>query len=128
MASDRSAAKDAIQDKSKDDPELNAAISSGHDLQLKLTQEENRHAEKMHLANIGWLGRAFGGEQSAPTYIAFLAMVIGLGGTAYCWLQATGTPASPVAPEQAEFWSKQAERALSFGAAALAFIFGRGAK
>jgi len=128
MASDRSAAKGAIEESSPDDPELDAALSSGHDLQLKLAQEQNRHTEAMHKADIGFLGRAFGGEKSAPTYIAFIAMVAGLAGATFCWMQAVGTAENPISIETAEFWSKQAERALSFGAAALAFIFGRGAK
>lgn len=128
MASERSAAKSAIKQKSQDDPELDAVLSSGHDLQLKITQEQNRHAEAMHKADIGFLGRAFGGEKSAPTYIAFLAMVAGLVGAFFCWSQAIGSAEHVVTAEVADYWSKQAERALAFGGAALAFIFGRGAK
>lgn len=128
MASDRSAAKKAIKQSSDDDPELDAALSSGHDLQLKLTQESNRHEEVMRKTDIGFLGWAFGGEKSAPTYIAFLVTILGLAGTLFCWWQAVGTNETPVSAEMVEFWSKQAERALAFAAASLAFIFGRGGK
>lgn len=128
MASDRSAAKKAIKQSSDDDPELDAALSSAHNLQLRITQETNRHEEAMRKTDIGFLGRAFGGEKSAPTYIAFLVTILGLAGTFFCWWQATGTIETPTTPEMVEFWSSQAERALAFAAAALAYIFGRGGK
>lgn len=128
MASERSAAKSAITEQSQDDPELNAALSAGYEYQLRLTREQNRHAEQTQKTDLGFLGRAFGGEKSSPTYIAFIATAAGAFGAFFCWWQAIATPERPVTPEVAEFWSKQAERALAFSAAALAFIFGRGAK
>ncbi|WP_313057398.1 hypothetical protein [Agrobacterium cavarae] len=123
MAFDRKAAKAAITNQSKDDPEFNEALSGAHDYQLKIAQENNRHAETMRRQDLGFIGRAFGGEKSAPTYIAFLVMLAGMAGTFYCWTQA-GAVESAVA----EFWSKQAERSLAFAASALAYIFGRGTK
>lgn len=53
MASDRSEAKKAIIGKSDQDPELAAAIEAGHDYQLKITQENNRHTEAMKKADLG---------------------------------------------------------------------------
>jgi len=128
MASDRSAAKKAIKQTSDDDPELDAAFSSAHDLQLRLTQESNRHEEAMRKTDIGFLGRAFGGEKSAPTYIALLVTLLGLGGAFYCWFQVAGAQGTPSGAEMVEFWSKQVERALAFAAASVAYIFGRGGK
>jgi hypothetical protein len=122
MASDRKAAKEAIQSSSAQDAELEEVLSGAHNYQLRLTQENNRHAEAMRKADIGFLGRAFGGEKSAPTYIAFLVTVAGLAGTGFCWYKA-GVPGATT-----EFWSTQAERAVAFAASALAYIFGRGAK
>ena len=123
MAFDRKAAKEAITTKSKVDAEFNEAQSGAHEFQLKIAQENNRHVETMRRHELGFIGRAFGGEKSAPTYIAFLVMVAGMAGTFYCWSQA-GTVEAAVA----DFWSKQAERSLAFAASALAYIFGRGTK
>lgn len=128
MVSDRSAAKGAIKETSSEDPELEAAFSAGEDYKLKHIQEQNRHAETMHRQGMGFLGRWLGGESSAPMFIAALATAAGLAGAFFCWYHAIGTTDHPIASEVAEFWSKQAERALAFGAAALAFIFGRGGK
>jgi len=65
-AFDRKAAKAAIKEMQGADPEFDAVQSGAHDFQLKLTQENNRHAEKMREQEIGFFGRAFGGEKSAP--------------------------------------------------------------
>ncbi|KRB61384.1 hypothetical protein ASE04_21190 [Rhizobium sp. Root708] len=122
MAFDRKAAKESIQAKSGDDAEFDEAQVGAHDFQLKIAQENNRHAETMGRQDLGFLGRALGGEKTAPTYIAFFVMVAGLAGTFYCWSQAGATG------DATGFWSSQAERALAFSASALAYIFGRGNK
>jgi hypothetical protein len=124
MASDRKAAKSAIQAQSSGDAELEETLTGAHNYQLKLTQENNRHMEAMRKADIGFLGRAFGGEKSAPTYIAFIATIGGMIGAAVCW----GLAGNAEIPVNATFWSSQAERALAFASGALAFIFGRGSK
>ncbi|WP_105437683.1 hypothetical protein [Neorhizobium sp. T25_13] len=122
MAFDRKAAKEAIQAKSGDDAEFDEAQVRAHDFQLKIAQENNRHEETMRRHDLGFLGRAFGGEKSAPTYIAFLVMVAMMMGAFYCWSRAGE------AGQATEFWSAQAERAIAFAASALAYIFGRGNK
>lgn len=118
MALNRKQAKDAIKEKQPDDPELDAAIGEAQRLQLDLVKENNRHREKM----AGWLGIVFGGEASAPFHIALVFAVVCLLGFGFCLYMASKGAA------QAEFWAKQAERALAAASAALAYIFGRGKK
>jgi hypothetical protein len=124
MASDfsRSTAKEGISEREKSDPELDAALKDGTRLQLELLKESNRHDEENSRTQLGLIGGAFGGERNAPAAIALIAMLFGLIG----WIGALVLAA--VYPEAAEFWAKNGERALSFAATALAFIFGRGSK
>ncbi|WP_027037558.1 hypothetical protein [Mesorhizobium ciceri] len=124
MVSERSAAKKAIKTESQDDPELADAISTAHDYQLKLTQENNRHVEALRKQDLGFFGRAFGGEKSAPTYIASIAALIGLFGAGYCLTMAASIHDAAFV----DFWSKQTERLVAFAVASLTFIFGRGSK
>ncbi|MET3853439.1 hypothetical protein [Rhizobium sp. OAE497] len=119
---DRQAAKAAIKETQGADPEFDAVQSSAHDFQLKLTQENNRHSEHMRKQEIGFFGRAFGGEKSAPTYVAFIVTVFGLVAVGFCWGMAAYNAS------MTEFWSTQAERAMAFAASALAYIFGRGTR
>ncbi|WP_421445276.1 hypothetical protein [Agrobacterium tumefaciens] len=124
MASDRKAAKQAIEETSKDDPELDEAISGGHSYQLKLAQENNRHREVMRRSEMGVFGRLFGSDSAATTSVAFIAMVSGVAGTAFCWIMAGNASVAEITT----FWSTQAERALAFSGGALAYLFGKGAK
>jgi len=119
---DRKAARAAIEESVETDPEFEAAQASAHEFQLKLTQENNRHTEQMRKQEIGFFGRAFGGEKSAPTYVAFIVTVFGLVAAGFCLIMSAYNPAMN------EFWSTQAERAFAFSASALAYIFGRGAR
>ena len=118
MAPNRKAAKDSVVKKGDDDPELDDALVAAHKLQLGLTQENNRHAEAMRRHDLGFFGRAFGGERSAPTYIAAIGALLGAIGTGITLL--IGTPA------EAAGWTEQTEKLLAFTSTCLAFIFGRG--
>jgi hypothetical protein len=60
--SERESAKGSVVQRTDDDPELTDALSGAHGLQLAITKETNRHAEFMHKANLGYVGRAIGGE------------------------------------------------------------------
>ena len=124
MVSDRKAAKGSVVKKEVDDPELEEALSAATKHQLELKKEDNRHREQMHAQDIGVFGWAFGGEKSAPVYIAAIATLFGLAGAAFCWFQASGV--QEVA--SIDFWSTKAERAIAFSGATLAYIFGRGGK
>ncbi|MCK1650473.1 hypothetical protein IVA88_03350 [Bradyrhizobium sp. 149] len=121
-ASKREEAKGSVVQKTDSDPELTDALTGAHGFQLALTKETNRHAETMHKQNLGFFGRALGGEATAPVVIACLATIFGLLCAAGCWTVAAKFP------DVADFWGKQAERCMGFSAAALAFIFGRGSK
>jgi hypothetical protein len=85
-------------------------------------KEQNRHVEAKMRSDLGFLGRAFGGEKNAPTFVAMIAMLAGLLGAA------VGTYMVAKDPFASEFWGKYIERAIAFASASLAFIFGRGSK
>lgn len=117
---DRESAKKSISSRETNDPEFDEAFRSAKDFQLDTLKENNRHAEATHSSNLGLFGRAFGGEASAPTYVALIAMLVGFVGAGFSLYMAAKVPAD------GEFWGKQVERLIAFGSASLAFIFGRG--
>lgn len=119
MASEREQAKGAIQGRSKEDPELDSALSDAHTLQLSLTKENNRHKEQMRGIDLGHIGRWIGGEKSAPITVALILAFFGVLVAGGCWIAAAQNP------ESQEFWAKQAERGLAVATGAVAFIFGR---
>jgi hypothetical protein len=121
MASDRTDAKRAIVEAEQDDPRHDAVIGQAQNLQLDLLREKNRHAEQMRRTELGWFGRTFGGEKSAPSFIALFAMCVGFVLAGFCYYQT-----SVAVAEQVQFWSSHAERSLAFSGAALGFIFGMG--
>jgi hypothetical protein len=118
----RADAKGAIIQRDRDDPELDAVLSSAHQLQLHLAKETNRHDEAMRRAELGLFGRIIGGEATAPFVVAAIAVFAGFLAAGGSWFMAAWEP------NQAEFWAKQAERGISVASAAIAFIFGRGSK
>lgn len=117
---DRESAKKSISSKETNDPELDEALRAAKDFQLGILKENNRHVEETHKTDLGWFGRAFGGETSAPTYVALIAMVVGFAAAGFSLYMAAKVPAD------GEFWGKQSERMIALASAALAFIFGRG--
>jgi len=118
MAFDRSIVKAKTIASSASDKELDEALSSGHLLQLRLQQDANAH----ELAMKGRVGRFFGEQVYAATFAAYLAIVVGLIGAAYCLVQG----ASPENADAAEYWGKHLERAVAFATAALSYLFGKG--
>lgn len=119
MASERNNAKSAILERGRDDPELDETLTSAHAYQLELAKEKNRHAERMRARDLGFFGKLAGGERVSPIFVAFLAMIAGLAGAVYCWTHAGADS------QIADFWGKQAERAIGFATAAMTFILGR---
>jgi hypothetical protein len=117
---DRESAKKSISSKSTDDPELDEAIRAGRDFQLSILKENNRHTEEMKQKELGFFGRAFGGEKSAPTFIAAIGALLGEIGAGYTLVDIQG--------ENTAAWTQQTEKLLAFTSACLAFIFGRGTK
>jgi len=122
MASQLDEAKKAITGSSETDPDLDEALSSAQSLQLSLEKEKNRHEESRHKTELGWGGIILGGEQNAPIFVAGLAVLFGL---VSFWVCLSGEIPDV---QKAEFWGRHAERSLAFAAAALAYLFGRGAK
>lgn len=116
MVSDRRLAKGAVVNKDKADPELDNALSNAHKYQLELTKENNRHTEKMR----GWFPSVFGPKDSAPVFIALIAMILGLIFFGICIYRSASTDQSI-----SEIWSNWAERSLAFSASCLTFIFGK---
>lgn len=121
MASDvsRASAKGAIRDSETTDPELDAALAAGTNLQLDMLKEKHRHDEANADRELGRFGKMFGGEKNAPTFFAGVAVVAGLAMAIVSMILA-GTLEENVA-----FWSAQIERAFAFVSAALGFLFGR---
>lgn len=122
MASDREKAKNAITVREADDPELGAALHEGQNFQLEVLRETNRHNEVMRGRELGFFGKILGGESTALTVIATFVVILGFATFAACLYVASSDP------ERAEFWSKQGERGLGVGSAALAYLFGKNAK
>jgi hypothetical protein len=87
---------------------------------LALKAADHAHAEKTQAAELGWLGKCLGGEKSAPTSIAFLAVLIG----SFIALLSLGLAARFDSPN----FMNAFERSLAFVSACLAFIFGRGTR
>jgi hypothetical protein len=116
---DRDAAKKAIVNRDKSDPELDDALRNASELKLGLAKENNRHTETMR----GWFSRVFGHDDNVAAYIAAAAMFVGLAAFISCLFVA-----GHVDEKAAPFWSQQGERALAFSGSCLAFIFGKGIK
>jgi hypothetical protein len=114
----RADAKGAIIKRDTDDPDLDAVLSSAHNLQLQLAKEQNRHTEAMR----GFVARTFGHGDNVPTYIAAVALGAGLLIGAGRLIVAARSEQQPLI----DFWAKQAERAFTFSGTCLAFIFGKG--
>lgn len=122
MASERENAKDAVVSSEENDPELDNALANAAKHQLDLKREDNRHKEKMNAQNLGFIGNLFGDGKSLPTTAALIT--IGM-----AFLVAIGLYiAAYHSAGDAELWTANAERSLAVAAAALAYVFGKGAK
>lgn len=120
MASDRDQAKSDITRRDESDAELESTLGSANRLQLELNKEQNRHEEAKRDKDLGFFGKLIGGEKTAPIVVAMLVVMIGFSLAIGCLVMAG------VQSDASEFWSKQAERGIGVGTAALAYIFGKG--
>jgi hypothetical protein len=121
MASERDTAKKAIKDTEATEPEFTAALAQGQEQQHRITTENNRHKEFMRTTDLGWFGRAFGGEVNAPFAIAALVVICGVLGAFLAGYMASKSQR----PDAADYWSKQVERSAALAMTSLSFIFGR---
>lgn len=88
--SEREKAKGTITRRSDDDPELDLTLSEANRLKIEMTMEQNRSKEVLRRMEIGWFGRAFGGEKVSPTYFAAITALLGVIGAGTCWGLASG--------------------------------------
>jgi hypothetical protein len=121
MASERDKAKSAIKNTDSADPELNAALAEGTELQHRLMVESNRHKEAMRSVELGLIGRLVGGEANAPIAVATIVVVAGIAGACLSVWMASQSQR----PDSSEYWSKMIERFLALTISGLSFIFGR---
>jgi hypothetical protein len=119
---DRESAKKSISARQSNDPEMEDVLDSASKFQLEIVKEQHRHLEVQKMSDLGFIGRAIGGEKNAPTVVALIAMMTGLLGAAVATYMAAKDPSA------SEFWGKYIERAVAFASASLTFIFGRGSK
>ncbi len=119
---DRESAKKSISARQSNDPQMEDALNSASKFQLEIVKEQNRHLEAQRMSDLGFFGRALGGEKNAPTFVALIAMLAGLLGAAVATYMAAKDPSA------SEFWGKYIERAIAFASASLTFIFGRGSR
>lgn len=120
MASSREEAKSAVTGSASNDAELDTVLDAASKTQVDILKEKNRHAEANAAGERGLLGKLFGGNDSAPVFIASVAMIIGLVGAGIC-LAFGATKDEALA----DYWQLNFERAIAFASAALAFIFGK---
>lgn len=120
MVVDRNQAKQQASPAEPSDPQLDTILSDAGALRVALEKEANRHREVFAKDERGKLGSLLGGESSAPVTIAFIAILIG----SLVWIACL--IAAYCLPDQADFWSTQANRALAFSLTALGYVFGKG--
>ncbi len=118
----RQLAKQGITGSEDQEPEVQNAITVGHQLQLDLLREKNRHKEALQAAELGRIGRLVGAESAASITLASAVVALGFIGVI------TGYIIAAVRPGSQEFWGK--EIGWSYGAisSAMAFVFGRSTK
>lgn len=111
MASERDEVRESVVEKESADPDLQAAIAKGAQLQhsLDADKENNRHKEAKYDK---WI-------QAVPYVIAAFAVVLGFA----IFFVSMYVASNQI--DQAEFWAKQGERGIGVATAALAYIFGK---
>lgn len=120
MADDIDEAKRSIVEVQPTDPDLDGALKDATEFRHRAQLAALRHKERKVQLEQGLWG-VLGAKDYAPNNIAFIAVVCGFLGFGGCLLIAHTHPGDSV-----EFWGRYAERSLAVGAAALAYIFGRG--
>lgn len=122
MVSERNAAKAAIQDSNSNDLDLSGTLGDAHQFKIELVKEENRHRESQTKSELGWFGRALGGEATAPIVIAALAALLGFIFAFVCLVLAAFDV------KNGSFYSDWSTRAFAITTTAIGFIFGKKSK
>ena len=94
---------------------------AGHQAELEMTIEQNRHAKDMRNVELGFLGKFFGDGRNTQTFVALIAVFSGVLIFAVCLY------AAYCKPIEAHFWSDAGLKALAFAGTSLGYLFGKGA-
>lgn len=124
MASERDEALNAVVATEITDQDLSQSkiLVALHEAEVtKRLELSHAHALTMRKAELGWFGRALGGESNAAVVIAFFVVVLGFSVAIGLWITAAHTG-------QYAFWSSEAHMALGAATTALGYVFGRGSK
>ncbi len=121
MEPSRVQAKRGIVKKDQTDTPFVEKQFAGHQMELEITKEHNRHEKDMRNAELGFLGRFFGDGRNTQTFVALIAVFSGVSIFAICLFAAYRKPTD------AQFWSDAGLKALAFAGTSLGYIFGRGA-
>ncbi|MCF0070695.1 hypothetical protein LZD49_09440 [Dyadobacter sp. CY261] len=119
MELSRTQAKKGIVKKDQTDTPLTEKQLAAHHMELEITRELNRHEKDMRSTELGFLGRFFGDGQNTQTFVALIAVFLGLVIFGTCLVAAYGKPA------EAHFWSDAGLKALAFAGTSLGYLFGR---
>lgn len=120
MEPSRIQAKKGIVKKDQADTPLAEKQLAAHQLELKITKEDNRHEKDMRNVDLGFLGRFFGDGRNTQTFVALMAVFSGMVIFAGCLF------AAYMQPSEAHFWSDAGLKSLAFAGTSLGYLFGRG--
>lgn len=121
MALDRAGAKAAVSDKDSDDPELSAGLDAANDYRLKIA--EHKHAQTLIDKELGWLGRFLGGDRSAPTAVASIALGLSIIVFFSMYLLAAF---GDLTDDKAKLIVSAADKCMALGTLALGYVCGKG--
>lgn len=93
---------------------------AGHQMELDITKERNRHEKDMRNAELGFLGKFFGDGRNTQTFVALVAVFLGV------LIFATCLVAAYRKPTEAQFWSDAGLKALAFAGTSIGYLFGKG--
>lgn len=120
MEPSRVQAKKGIVRKDQTDVPFTEKQVAAHQIELEITKELNRHEKDMRSAELGFLGRFFGDGRNTQTFVALVAVFLGVLIFATCLFAAYRKPA------EAHFWSDAGLKALAFAGTSLGYLFGKG--
>ena len=120
MELSRIQAKKGIVKKDQTGTPLTEKQVAAHQMELEITKEQNRHEKDMRHTELGFLGWFFGDGRNTQTFVALMAVFLGLLIFATCLFAAYRKP------DEAHFWSDAGLKSLAFAGTSLGYLFGRG--
>jgi hypothetical protein len=119
MEPSRIQAKKGIVKKDQTDTPFAEKQLAAHQMELEITKERNRHEKEMRSAALGFLGRFFGDGRNTQTFVALVAVFLGVTIFATCLIAAYRKPT------ESQFWSDAGLKALAFAGTSLGYLFGK---